>query len=35
MSRVTEFGELIYNLHGVVGFDERMNAIRTGTKEAG
>lgn len=27
LSRVTEFGELIYNLHGVPGFDERIRLI--------
>jgi hypothetical protein len=28
MSRATELGELIFNLHGVGGFDERINSIR-------
>lgn len=32
ISRVTEFGELIFNLHGVTGFDERLNAIRKDEK---
>jgi hypothetical protein len=32
MSRVTELGELILNLHGVGGFDERINSIRTDEK---
>jgi hypothetical protein len=29
MARATEFGELIYNLQGVGGFDERIASIRT------
>jgi hypothetical protein len=28
MSRATEFGELIYNLYDIEGFDERINTIR-------
>jgi hypothetical protein len=34
MSRVTELGDLIYNLHGVGGFDERINSIRSDDKTA-
>ncbi len=30
MLRATELGELIYNLQGVGGFDERLSSIRTG-----
>jgi hypothetical protein len=32
MARVTELGELIYNLHGVTGFDERIEAIKAEEK---
>jgi len=32
MSRATELGELIYNLHRVSGFDERIESIRTDEK---
>lgn len=32
MSRATEFGELIFNLHGVGGFNERISSIRKDEK---
>lgn len=32
MARVTELGELIYNLHQVAGFEERLNTIRNDEK---
>jgi hypothetical protein len=32
LSRTIEFGELIYNLHGVAGFDERISSIKKDEK---